>query len=116
MLNKTADNRRKARPEVDQLIFVQDSVQGGELGNIVNLSEDGFVLIGKGKLKINCLYQLIFNLSKPVDNIQQLSVGAECLWLKETVGGGHYWAGFQVIDISDDDRNTIHKIVRNLLA
>lgn len=110
MLNKT-NQRRRERKGIEQLISVKDSLLDEDIGRVVNMHEDGFMLIGNGQIRENCLYQLSLKLSEPVETQDHLSVGAECLWLKETDSGTQYWAGFSIIDISEKDRNTLIQLV-----
>lgn len=101
------EQRRRERKGVEQLIAVSDALLGEDVGQVVNIHEEGFMLIGSGQIRENCLYQLMMNLSQPIDNCKKISVGAECLWLKETDSGTQYWAGFQIIDIAEKDRALI---------
>ncbi len=109
-MTNPSELRRRERKEVDQYIAVKDALLDSDIGRVVNLHEDGFMIIGDGQIRENCLYQLSMNLSKTVDSCDHLSVGAECLWLKETDSGTQYWAGFHIIDISDQDRQLIAKL------
>tara|TARA_R110000868_G_scaffold174376_2_gene411043 strand:- start:253 stop:597 length:345 start_codon:yes stop_codon:yes gene_type:complete len=110
ILQNTSESRRRERKAVEQLIEVKDVMLDSDVGRVVNIHEEGFMLIGDGQIRENCLYQLALDLAEPVSAVDSLSVGAECLWMKETDSGTQYWAGFQIIDISDDDRAIITKI------
>lgn len=111
MSENLMEKRRKYRTDVEQRIEVLNSITNKLLGKVVNISEDGFMLISHdaaGEIKENCLYQLKFILAKDVDGVSDISLGAECLWLNETGAGEQLWCGFQVIDISDSDRDIMH--------
>ncbi len=108
----TSELRRRERKEVDQYITVKDALLDTDIGQVVNLHEEGFMIIGDGQIREDCLYQLSMSLSKVIENCDYISVGAECLWLKETDTGTQYWAGFHIIDISDKDREIIAKLTR----
>lgn len=97
------DKRRNERKDIIQLISVTNVMTGQNLGQVVNLSLDGFMLIGSGQIKEDCLYQLNFHLSEAEQERATLSLGAECLWIRETDSGTQYWAGFHIMDISDED-------------
>ncbi len=114
MLPPSTDNRRKTRLKVEQLITVKDALLDSPVGQIVNLNEYGFMLIGGGDIREECLYQLEFLFATPVDNASHIAVGAECLWLKETDGCDQYWAGFHIIDISDSDRHVLMEVMQQL--
>lgn len=110
MFDQSHEKRRKTRAEVDQTIEVKNTLLDVPIGRVVNVSEDGFMLIGQGEIKENCLYQLSFSFTQAVNNVYHLSLGAECLWVNETDAGEQYWAGFQVIDISESDMEVFAKL------
>lgn len=105
------EHRRKQRKEVGKSIVVNDALLNRPVGRVVNLSEEGFMVIGDGLISENCLYQLSMELNSESDNSPKISLGAECLWLKETDSGTQYWAGFHVIDISDGDLKTMLTLI-----
>lgn len=104
------DKRRKCRADVDQHIEVKNVLLDSSLGKIVNVSEDGFMIIGDAHVKENNIYQLSLSFTRPVNDAFHLSLGAECLWLNETGTGEQVWAGFQVIDISEKDKEIFDKL------
>jgi len=110
-LKNNSEQRRKARKEIEQHISVKDSILDLEVGRVVNMNEDGFMLIGSGQIRENCLYQLSMSLSEPLAGAASLSLGAECLWIRETDSGSQYWAGFHIIDISEADKKLVAKLV-----
>ncbi len=110
-MSNMIEQRRRERLGVEQFIEVIDALAGEEVGRVINIHEDGFLVIGNGQIRENCLYQLVMNFSHPVEAKESIAVGAECLWLKTTDSGNQYWAGFQIIDIDENDRALIPKLV-----
>ncbi len=108
------ENRSKERVDVPQLVAVFDSLSDIELGTIVNLHEEGFLLIGSGVVGDNRVYQLRFEFSDPVDDVTNISIGAECLWTNETGSGDKIWAGFHIIDISESDKTIISHLIHQI--
>ena len=106
-----SEHRSLERVEAPQLVVVFDAMTHRELGTIVNMHEEGFLLIGSGSLGENCVFQLQFELSEAVDGVDKISVGAECLWTNETGGGDQLWAGFHIIDISEEDKTIIKHLL-----
>ncbi|SMF02310.1 hypothetical protein SAMN02745866_00187 [Alteromonadaceae bacterium Bs31] len=104
------ESRRLERAGVQQVITVRDVLRDIEIGRIVNLHEEGFMLIGGDSVKENCLYQTQFVLSAPVEGRSTLSIGAECLWVRETVGDDRNWAGFHILDMAPEDLGVIVKL------
>lgn len=107
MRTNNSDHRHIDRPEVTQSVAVLTSLEGQFLGNVVNIHAEGFMLIGDVPLNEEGVYQLIFQLSNPVLDRYRVTLGAECLWVRETGGGDQMWSGFQIIDISDEDREVV---------
>ncbi|MFL0810567.1 MAG: PilZ domain-containing protein [Agarilytica sp.] len=101
------EKRRLERKDVDQFIRVNDAIHGVELGRIVNLSEDGFMLISGTDLKESCLYQLVLILNEEVDGVSEIPIGAECLWINEMDFGDQHWVGFHIMDVSDENLELI---------
>ncbi|WP_185235830.1 hypothetical protein [Teredinibacter franksiae] len=104
------ESRELERVPVQQIILVRDVLRDIEVGRLVNLHEEGFMLLCGNEVKENCLYQLLFMLSQPIDGKSELSIGAECLWIRETVGDERNWAGFSILDISPDDLTVISRL------
>jgi len=104
------DKRRLKRAEAQQVIRVIDEFRDIEVGRIVNLHEEGFMIIGAGDVSENCIYQLTLILSTPVDSQGTIRAGAECLWVKETSDDDRIWAGFHIMDISEKDVEVINRL------
>ncbi len=111
-----SDNNRRnlTRIPVNQSVFVRDAIRDLEVGKLVNLHNEGFMVIGGLDIQCDCLYQLTFNMAVPVDGESSIGVGAECLWRTETGGDDQYWAGFHIIDLAEKDRPIMKKLVEEI--
>lgn len=105
------EKRRQTRVPISEEICVRDLVSGRELGTLANVHDEGFMVISDGGLKEDRLYQVGFELD-PEHSDGQLSVGAECLWISETGTGDQVWAGFQIMEMSDQARARIEQLVQ----
>jgi len=102
------------RHKVNQRVLVINSLRDQLLGNIVNVHEEGFMLIGnKVPLTDSGVYQLTFQFLSPVLGRQEITLGGECLWVRET-SDDQYWAGFQIIDISDEDKKVVASLCEQI--
>lgn len=101
------ESRRKDRKNVEEPVTVVNALSNHKIGQLVNVHEGGFMVIGDGEISENCLYQLAVNLNEPVDGIETISVGAECLWKREFDSGAHYWAGFHIVDLDEEHRKIL---------
>ena len=108
MKKNEPDNRRRIQRKPMQIpVIVFDVIRNLEIGRIVNIHEEGFMIIGDQEVRENCLYQLAFDLDYGEGQVQRIMVGAECLWISETSGDDQIWAGFQIIDIAEEDTKVL---------
>lgn len=114
MKSDDGESRRLKRAPILQVITVRDVMRDVEVGRIVNLHEEGFMIIGDATVKENCLYQMRFLLSEAVDGIVEIDVGAECLWIRETAGDDRNWAGFHIMDLASTDIAIITKLQQQI--
>lgn len=103
-----SEKRTQVRIPVDDEICVRDTVSGLELGTLANVHAAGFMVISDGGLKEDNLYQVAFEINSEHTAI---TLGAECLWISETGTGDQVWAGFQIMDMSEDARQRIEKLM-----
>lgn len=108
MLSSESDKRSQVRIPVDDEIFVRDTVSSLEMGTLANIHDEGFMVISDGGLKEDNLYQVAFELGAGKGEI---NLGAECLWISETGTGDQVWAGFQIMDISEQAKQQIETLI-----
>lgn len=102
------EKRRQTRVPVEDEIFVRDTVSGLVLGTLANIHDEGFMVISDGGLKEDHLYQLALE-THP--DALPIHLGAECLWISETGTGDQIWAGFHIVDLSDDAHERLAALV-----
>jgi hypothetical protein len=94
------ERRHLARRGADEVIQVWNINTDQPLGQIVNLSREGLMLIGHQAVESHLIFQLELRLQQPRRGHSRLLLGAESQWCSETSEPGHYWTGYQIIDIS----------------
>ncbi len=103
------------RKATDGLIEVLDVTRGETVGNLANISTGGFMMVARDQeILPNMVFQFRFFFPKPVMGKDSIDCGAESLWSDPAVGEKGYWAGFQIIDISDSDASVIQYLVDSL--
>ncbi len=110
MIENSTEQRRKRRIDMAERLDVMDAHTGAVLGQLVNLSADGLMLVGPGCIAPGTLYQLTIPLETATE-AEPLVVGAESLWCQDANQSGAYWCGFQIIDISPQHRLVLAAIV-----
>jgi hypothetical protein len=103
------DSRGQKRIEVSEVIRVIDRQTGTPLGQLVNISEDGLMILSTEPVAENCIFQLSLVFSEDSDNAAEgpISIGVESLWVNSSGDQPQHWVGFYIIDISDTD---LHRI------
>ena len=110
------EKRKLPRTAADANILVQDVNTGHHLGRVVNLSNEGIMLIGSEPVERNLIFQLELALESPHRGHKSLRCGVESLWSSKAHQGGHYWTGFHIIDISLEAAEIIESLIEMWLA
>jgi hypothetical protein len=99
------DRRRYPRKQCsrDQVVEVSDLISGRHLGRLVNVSLDGFLLVGASPIEPESVLQLALSTKTP-DGITHINVGAVCMWNSEANYPGNYWSGFHLIDVPAESK------------
>jgi len=108
--NSFQENRSHDRVEVSEVIRVIDRQTGAELGRLVNISEEGFMLLGSQPVAENSILQLSLEFESGTDAANPILIGVESLWCHSSSDKAQYWAGFYIIDISDEDLERIRHL------
>ncbi|MDM3870498.1 PilZ domain-containing protein [Porticoccus sp. W117] len=96
--SQNQERRRLERHEVTSQVDAVDSITGQSVGRLVDIHSEGLMLITGDQVEVGNIYQL----SLKKDGSIWLQVGVDCLWKNPANGEGRYWAGFRVIDASDE--------------
>lgn len=111
------DERRQRFRQIPPLnIDVFDEHSGRRLGRIVDLSLDGFMLASDSPPAADSLWHCRLEFDRPVEGIRELHLGADCLWARAAEAGQAGWAGFQIIDLADDQLATLTLLLEYLPA
>ena len=108
--NSFKEMRTHSRSEVSEVIRVIDTQTGEAIGQLVNISEEGFMLLGAQPISENSIFQLSLESDSTADDAAPILIGAENLWCHSSSDQTQFWAGFYIIDISDED----HERIRHL--
>jgi len=103
------DGRGSNRVEVSELIHVVNRRSGENIGQLVNISEQGLMILGDSALPDYSILQLQLILAADSE-IEPINIGAESLWCNSSGDGGQHWIGFYIIDVSDKDLERIRYI------
>ncbi len=102
-----AHRRRSPRKTAHVTIHVTNAMTGEPMGHIGNLSADGMLLVCNRKVADNALYQFSFELIDAEGIPRMIEVGVHEQWSEAANVPGHFWVGFQFIDVDPQDVTTI---------
>ena len=102
------DPRRKLpRQTLSRVVPVEDVINGGAFGELVNLTADGLMAITDHPVTPRAVFQLALRLPESIAGADRIVIGADCLWSRCSDDYHRYWAGFSIIDIAEDDRERL---------
>lgn len=94
-------DRRLERRELSQSIVIDDVINRGEFGELINLTTEGMMAITSQEIPTHSIFQLSLRLPKAIDGDDVINIGVDCLWCRKADNLQRYWAGFQIIDASE---------------
>lgn len=93
--------RKLERKELNQRIPIIDTINGGEFGELVNVTVEGLMVITDKEIPLQSIYQLSLQLPVEINGSRTVELGADSLWCRNIENFNRYWAGLQIIDASD---------------
>lgn len=100
------DHRRHPRYASDTPVQVFDRSDGTVLGQLLNLSAEGLMVLSQVPVTPNRIYRLRLEVAV-AGTPRRVDLGADCLWCNPRDGSSTYWSGFQIIDIAEQDRTEL---------
>jgi hypothetical protein len=94
--NSIQEMRNHSRVEVSEVIRVVDRQTGTDLGRLVNIRDS--------------ILQLSLEFESGPNAASPILIGVENLWCHSSSDQKQYWAGFYIIDISDEDLERIRHL------
>lgn len=110
-MQKGSDKRIHPRYSLNRPLIIFDSQSEERLGALVNVSEDGLMLLGERPCHDGNIYQVHIPLN--MESVV-LALGIECLWASDPDTDGKLWSGFRIIDISDSDKGLLVELIEQL--
>lgn len=105
--------RRLQRYELSQTVEVKDLNQGVLLGTLVNIHEEGLLMVGVDTIQADHVYQVALCLPESAGS-GTIELGVDCLWVREAEELTLQWSGCQIIDVSDAARSQIKTMIEQL--
>ncbi len=107
------NDRKLQRHEFLLPIAVIDTLTGDSLGALVNINIEGLMVMGNVAIDGNRLYQVELQLPDTIHGHDKVALGIDCLWSRRDEEYERHWAGFQIIDVSQDALKVIEHLIRD---
>ena len=108
----TSHQRAQQRYELTQPIAVYDQLSESSMGALVNITIEGMMLLGNEPVETNRIYHLVLQLPETIGGQSEIEIGVDCLWTRSDELGRNHWAGFQIIDASQQAIKSIEVLIR----
>lgn len=105
-----SEKRRQPRRVATDIINIYDANEGVQLGRLVNVTSQGMMLVSSEPIGPHTVYQIDMVFTEPSGDNDRLCFGAEALWCTKANTVGHYWTGFQIIDITDETADQLDSL------
>ncbi|MEJ2423576.1 MAG: PilZ domain-containing protein [Candidatus Thiodiazotropha sp.] len=105
------EKRHSTRKVADQILDICDQITGNQIGRVVNISAEGFMLLSEEPVITGSVYQLKMMIAKAGGDKESIEFGAEAVWCSEASQPDSYWSGFHIIDIDNEDILNIDQMV-----
>jgi hypothetical protein len=105
--------RKYERIQLNQPITIVDVINGGEFGELVNVTVEGLMAITNKEIPTHSIYQLSLQLPVEIAGSNLVSLGADCLWCRKVENFTRYWAGFHIIDASDQAMAQLEELINH---
>lgn len=99
--------RRFKRKKMIRELVMFDRTTGGNVGRLLNISEDGFKLQTRSAITPGTLYSLSMVLPEQISGVSTLSMSGKAVWCQPKDQAGEFHCGFQITDVSDTHRNVL---------
>lgn len=105
------ERRKTVRKYLDQPLPIWDRNNDNDLGRVVDISTDGLMVEGQREFLVNHIFQVAITLPAEIQGQATLDLGADCLWCEQASDLKRYWGGFQIIDISPQNRAILDTLI-----
>ncbi len=103
--------RRQERAHLIYFLRVFDAQSGDLLGQMVDLTTDGIMVIGEGAVTPRQRYSLRMDLPRNVPMGRHLTLEARCKWCRRDESGDFHSMGFRILDMSPEAYRAVEQLI-----
>lgn len=108
------DRRQHSRHAAHLDINAFDLHSNRRLGRVADISEEGFMLVSESPPEADSVWECRLVLDQPLGELEEIRLGADCLWCRPGEAGHSGWCGFQIIDLAADQAALLQRLLRHL--
>lgn len=103
--------RRFGRKKMLRELVMFDRNTGGNVGRLINISQDGFKLFTRNAIEDGTRLALSMVLPEQIHGVTTLSFEGRCVWCQQQDKPGEYHAGFQITEMSEQHRKVLQAMM-----
>jgi c-di-GMP-binding flagellar brake protein YcgR len=107
------ERRNAGRWNTVQYLKVHDNKTKKLAGRLVDISVEGFKLMGEKPLRPGIAFKLRLSLPEPAADKKSITFEAESRWSQRSINPDLYDTGFRITHISPDGAETIRRLIGN---
>ena len=105
--------RKQERIELNQSIIINDVINGGIFGEVVNVTTEGLMVMADINIPKHAVYQLSLQLPTSILGSDSIELGVEFLWCKVEENCDRHWAGAKIIDASEQAISQLVQLIED---
>ncbi len=92
---------------------VFDAAEGTLLGHLVDITPEGFLVIGENPVAVPARFSLRMDLPRNVMRERRLTFQARSKWCRRDGGGDFYSTGFRIEGMSAESLGVVRRLIRD---
>lgn len=106
------EKRKTNRRYLLYYMRIYDAVSRQQIGNLVDITPQGFMLVGERQIAEGKTIRLRMELTSEVAEKPFLEFSARSKWCKPDVTPNMYNTGFEILGLAPEDIDIIHRIIQ----
>ena len=103
--------RRLERKRLSETVSFMDIRDNSPAGEVVDITIEGLMTVLDKQIPTNAVYQYEMQLPEEIKGQSSITIGVDCLWCRQADNFRQYWAGFQIIDASDESIDILEELI-----
>lgn len=108
------EKRRRERISVKNYYPVYFPIDGVQLGRLVNIHEEGLLILAEQSLVADEVYRISISLPKAIGAITELSLKVTCAWVQPAHTENSFWVGVVIVDANESTQYMLSQLLVEL--